>query len=106
MFVIAERFIVMIHQGAVSQTLRLVLLLAAIALLSPLAAAQSLGSAGTVMGVVSDPNNAVLPNATVKIENPVTGYTRTTTTGEDGWSRFTAGRPQNYPITTTHTGLP
>ena len=95
----------MIHQGAVSQTLRLVLLLAAVALLSSLAAAQSLGSAGTVTGIVADPNNAVLPNATVKIENPVTGYTRTTTTGEDGSFRFNDVPPQNYQITVNANGF-
>src|SRR5205085_11352222 len=105
MLAIAERFTAMIRQGVVAKTLQLILLLTAVALLSPLAAAQSLGSAGTVTGVVTDPNNAVLPNATVKIENPVTGYTRTTTTGEDGSFRFNDVPQQNYQITVTVNGF-
>src|SRR5437868_12526851 len=105
MLTIAERFTAMIRQDVVAKTLHLILLLAAVALLSPLAAAQSLGSAGTVTGVVTDPNNAVLPNATVKIENPVTGYNRTMNTDQDGSFRFNDVPPQNYQLTVTATGF-
>ena len=35
--------------------------------------AQSLGNAGTVSGVVSDPNGAVIAGATVVIQSRVTG---------------------------------
>ena len=37
---------------------------------------QGLGSAGTVQGTVSDPSGAVIPGATAKIYNPVTGFQR------------------------------
>jgi hypothetical protein len=36
--------------------------------------AQSLGSAGTIQGTVTDASGAVLPGATIEIQNPVTGY--------------------------------
>ena len=37
---------------------------------------QGLGSAGTVQGTVADPSGAVIPGATAKIYNPVTGFQR------------------------------
>src|SRR5437763_3674903 len=55
---------------------------------------QSL-TAGTVNGTVTDPNNAVVPNATVTIENAVTGYKRSVNTGTDGAFRF-----DNVPLNT------
>jgi len=45
-------------------------------------------SAGTVGGVVVDPNNAIIPNATLTLSNPVTGYKRTAATGTDGSFQF------------------
>ena len=37
--------------------------------------AQS-GNSTSVTGVVADPSGAVIPNATVEIQNPVSGYVR------------------------------
>ncbi|MGB9181501.1 MAG: TonB-dependent receptor [Pyrinomonadaceae bacterium] len=71
---------------------------------SPLRA-QALGSAGTVSGVVTDPNNAVVPNATVTIANPITGYTRTVNTGTDGTFRFNDVPPNNYQISVSADGF-
>jgi Carboxypeptidase regulatory-like domain len=83
----------------------LALLVAAFSFLNLQAGAQSLGSAGTITGVVTDPNNAVVANATVKIENPVTGYARTTNTGDDGTFRFNNVPPQNYQVTVAANGF-
>jgi len=63
--------------------------------------AQSLGSAGTVSGTVTDPNNAVIKGATVVIQNSVTGYRRTATTDSSGAFRFTDVPPNNYQLTVT-----
>ncbi|MEO7649686.1 MAG: hypothetical protein ABIZ80_04410, partial [Bryobacteraceae bacterium] len=41
--------------------------------------AQSLGSAGTVEGTVTDPSGAIVANAAAEIGNPITGYTRKAT---------------------------
>jgi hypothetical protein len=61
----------------------LVFLLSAI---SPLLHAQS--NAGSINGVVTDPTGAVIPGATVTIENPVSQYTRSTTTDNAGHYSF------------------
>ena len=59
--------------------------------------AQS-GSSGSIEGTVKDPSGATIAGATVEINNPVTGYTRTATTGTDGTFRFT-----NVPFNSYHT---
>src|SRR3984893_2326934 len=46
--------------------------------------AQSAGNATAVTGTVLDPSGAVVPNATVEIRNPVSGFDRTTTTNSTG----------------------
>ncbi|HEV2714885.1 MAG TPA: carboxypeptidase-like regulatory domain-containing protein, partial [Terriglobales bacterium] len=62
-------------------------------------------SAGTVTGVVVDPNNAVIPNATVTITNTVTGYTREVNTGTDGAFRFNDVPFNNYQIFASAPGF-
>jgi hypothetical protein len=47
------------------------------------AGAQTTGSS-SLSGVVTDPSGAVVPGATVEIENPVSQFTRTTTTDSTG----------------------
>ena len=54
-------------------------------------------SSGTLQGVITDPTNAVVPNATVEIHNPVSGYDRTVIT--DGAGRFTI---PNIPFNPYH----
>lgn len=68
------------------------------------ARAQAL-SAGTVSGVVLDPNGAVVPNATVTISNPITGYKRSANTDTDGSFRFADVPPNNYQVTASATGF-
>ena len=67
--------------------------------------AQSLGSAGTVTGVVIDPTNAAVPNANVTIENTITGYKRTSTTDSDGTFRFIDVPPNSYELTISANGF-
>jgi hypothetical protein len=50
--------------------------------------AQGLGTAGSISGVVTDPNGAVVVGANVTLSNALTGYTRTATTGTDGGFHF------------------
>ena len=59
--------------------------------------AQSSGNGGTIYGTVTDTTGAILPNATVKIENPVSGYTRDTTSDSEGRYQFT-----NIPLNPYH----
>lgn len=91
-------------QKSIIQTFRLVCLLALISMLSSVAFAQAL-SAGTVAGVVLDPNNAVVPSADVTIANPVTGYTRSAVTNSDGTFRFDNVPPNNYQLSVSASGF-
>src|SRR6266702_3683597 len=59
--------------------------------------AQSGGNSGTVSGTVDDGTGAVVPGARVSIENPVSGYTRTTTTDQTGHYQFS-----NVPFNPYH----
>jgi len=45
--------------------------------------AQS-GSSGSIGGIVTDPSGAVVPNATVEARNPVSGFSRKTSTDASG----------------------
>ena len=55
--------------------------------LSSAALAQS-GSSTSVSGTVVDPTGAVVPNATVELHNPVSGYDRTVATDDAGKFSF------------------
>lgn len=66
--------------------------------------AQAL-NAGSVSGVVTDPNNAVVPNATVTIANSVTGYKRVANTDADGTFRFNDVPPNNYQLFASAPGF-
>ncbi len=86
-----------------SNSLALVLAIAVI--LSPLfAGAQTTGSS-SVTGTVTDPSGAVVPGATVEIGNPVSEFTRSTTTDSAGKFGF-ANVPLNpYHLTVTVSGF-
>ncbi len=58
------------------------------------------GSSGTIEGVVKDPSGAAVVNATVQIQDPVSGYLRTTNTNSEGAFRFT-----NVPFNPYHLSV-
>lgn len=62
-------------------------------------------SAGTISGTVVDPNKAVVANATVTLENAVTGYKRSTNTGTDGTFRFDNLPFNNYTYSVSASGF-
>src|SRR5574341_564861 len=62
-------------------------------------------SAGTISGTVVDPNKAVVANATVTLENTVTGYKRSTNTGTDGAFRFDNVPFNNYTYSVSASGF-
>ncbi len=66
------------------------------------ASAQSGGSSTSVTGTVVDPTGAVVPNATVEIRNPVSGFTRTATTDSSG--KFSIPNVPFNPYHLTVTG--
>src|ERR1041385_6462 len=84
--------------------IRFLLLIVAALVLSISVAGQSL-SAGTVSGAVVDPNQAVVANATVTLENAVTGYKRSVNTSSDGTFRFDNVPFNNYVYTASASGF-
>ena len=63
------------------------------------AQAQS-GNSGSIVGTVSDASGAIVPGATVTIENPVSHFTRSTTTDSRGKFSF-----PNVPLNPYHLGV-
>ena len=59
--------------------------------------AQSAGNSGTIYGTVTDATGAIIPSATVTIENPVSGYNRQTKTDSSGHYQF-----NNLPLNPYH----
>ena len=59
--------------------------------------AQSAGNAGTIIGTVTDATGAIVPDAKVSIQNPVSGYNRTATSDGQGHYQFT-----NLPLNPYH----
>jgi outer membrane receptor protein involved in Fe transport len=53
---------------------------------------------GTVEGVVTDPNGAVVPNATLTLSGPNLIRPQTATTGADGTYRFSSVPPGRYSL--------
>ena len=63
--------------------------------------AQS-GNSTSITGAVVDPSGAVVPNVTVEVRNPVSGYSRSTVT--DGAGKFTFPNVPFNPYHLTVTG--
>jgi outer membrane receptor for ferrienterochelin and colicin len=60
--------------------------------------AQSQGSTGQIVGVVTDSTGAVVPNATVTITSKDTNSTKTVSTSDDGLYRFVLLQPGDYKV--------
>ncbi len=67
--------------------------------------AQSGGNSGTITGTVTDPSGAVVPAATVTIDNPVSHYSRTAVTDRSGHFQFPNLPFNSYHTTVTKTGF-
>ena len=62
--------------------------------------AQSAGNSGTIYGTVTDASGAVIPSASVAIENPVSGYNRLAKTDSSGRYQF-----NNLPLNPYHLSI-
>ena len=67
--------------------------------------AQTGGNASAIVGTVSDPSGAVVPNATVSIHNPVSGLDRSTKTDSSGTFSFTNVPFNPYHLSVSATGF-
>src|SRR6478672_7290752 len=94
----------MIRSCTLSKPLQTLFFISLFLIFSLSASAQSL-TAGTITGTVTDPNNAVVPNATVTIENAITKYNQTVNTGTDGAFRFNNVPLNNYVLTASASGF-
>jgi hypothetical protein len=70
-----------------------------------LVAAQGLGGAGTIQGIVKDPTGGVMQAVTLTLTNPLSGFKRDTTT--DNLGRFTFGNlpPNPYHVVVDAQGF-
>ncbi len=69
------------------------------------ALAQSAGNSTSVVGTVTDPSGAVVPNALVEIHNPISGFARTTTSDSSGHFAIPNVPFNPYHFTTTSQGF-
>ena len=60
---------------------------------------------GDIAGTVADATGAVVPNATVTLNNLDNGATQTATTSQSGGYRFTFLKPGNYTVSASFSGL-
>ena len=62
-------------------------------------------STGTVSGQVTDQQNAIVPNAEIKMADPSTNVTLTTASNEAGRYIFVNVQPGSYNVTINHPGF-
>src|SRR5437867_11047218 len=74
-----------------------------VALSITVAPAQSIY--GTLTGIVSDPSQAVVANATVRLRDQKSGSQRETNTNNDGYYSFVSIPPGAYQLTVTLPGF-
>jgi hypothetical protein len=79
-------------------------LIAVIALTSALASAQT-SSSGSVIGTVTDPSGAVVPNAQVTLTNTETNQTATAASNSSGGFTFANVAPGSYRLSVTAKGF-
>src|SRR5437870_7505429 len=75
-----------------------------VALMAGIAVGQV--TTGSLQGVVTDPNKAVVPGATVKITNVDTGQSREAATNDEGFYRVTNLQPgEHYRVDVSKQGF-
>src|SRR6202453_3524004 len=68
-------------------------------------AVQAQSNSGSISGAVTDPSGAVVPGATVTVENPVSGYLRTAKTDSTGRFQFSNLPFNPYHLTAAAKGF-
>ncbi|HWS95618.1 MAG TPA: carboxypeptidase-like regulatory domain-containing protein, partial [Candidatus Methylomirabilis sp.] len=91
--------------GTVRRRARGAVLLALAILLAGTMFAEGGGNAAAIEGTVTDSTGAVVPGATVQIENPVSQLSRTATTDGDGHFSFANVPPNHYHLTVSSQGF-
>ena len=73
--------------------------------MATLAWAQADANKGQIVGTVYDPKQAVIPNASVRVRNLDTGFSREVTTNEAGQYRVVALDPGRYEVVAQAAGF-
>jgi hypothetical protein len=68
-------------------------------------ASAQMGNSGSIDGVVKDPSGGVIAGATVEMSNPISRFTRQTTTANDGGFHFTNVPFNPYHLVVTAAGF-
>lgn len=84
---------------------RLTLLAVVLCALAPNQRAFGQAFTGTITGVVTDPNSAAVPGATVRARNEATNDTRQAVSGTDGLFTFSQVPPGTYEISAEMQGF-
>jgi len=85
-------------------TVGIISVLLVAAMMAPSLTAQSLIS-GDIVGTVTDPSGAVIPNASVELKSLDTGATQSGTTNATGFYRFSLLKPGNYRVAVKESGF-
>jgi hypothetical protein len=93
------------HQSSPSHPPALRPLALCIAAFLIVAAAAHAQFAASISGTVTDTSGAVIPNATVTLNNPATSDQRTTTTGASGFYKFSELPAGTYTLTVAANGF-
>jgi len=72
---------------------------------SPVASAQGVGASADLMGTVTDPSGADVPNAKVTVLDAAKGLQRSVVTDEHGFYRLSGLAPANYKLSVEHAGF-
>ena len=83
----------------------LILIVLALAALTPAINAQTQITTGTIQGTVTDANGAAVPDASVEVKNLSTNATRTTATDEQGRFIVLTLQPGLYNVTVSKSGF-
>ena len=67
--------------------------------------AQGVGTSGRIRGTVIDASGALLPNASISIAGPQTGFQRSVVTDSSGQFQTTGLPPASYEVTAQHAGF-
>ena len=91
--------------GAMQRSVLGLLFLGLVLAFSPVLARAQITGSSSVNGTVTDPSGAVIPGATVVIQNPVSQYTRTATSDAAGKFTFPVVPINPYHMTVNMTGF-
>ena len=84
---------------------RWIFIISSLLSLAAIARSQSLGNAGTVDGSAVDQSGAAIPKAEVQIHNPVSGYSQSTISANDGSFQLVNIPPNQYRLEIKASGF-